>query len=50
MRWRRHSGPRVTLGAPPASPAPFAIWGQEWLALRVLPDALAASQAVLAPR
>ena len=37
-------GAQETLGAPPASPAPFAVWGQEWLALRVLPDALAASR------
>jgi hypothetical protein len=37
-------GDRVTVGVPAAGRAPFAVWGQEWLALRVLPDAIAASR------
>jgi hypothetical protein len=30
---------RVIVGEPPAGPAPFAVWGQEWLALRIIPRA-----------
>ena len=33
-------GAQETLGAPPASPAPFAVWGQEWLTLRIVPRAM----------
>jgi hypothetical protein len=32
-------GARVIHGAPPDDGAPFALWGQEWLTLRVVPRA-----------
>jgi hypothetical protein len=33
-------GGRVTFGGPPSGAEPFAVWGQEWLALRVIPRAV----------
>lgn len=35
---------RVVLGEPPDDGAPFALWGQEWLALRTLPQAFASGR------
>jgi hypothetical protein len=37
-------GGRVTEGEPPVGRAPFAVWGQEWLALRIIPGAQAAGR------
>lgn len=38
------SAGRVVRGAPPADGAPFAVWGQEWLTLEIVPPALAAGR------
>lgn len=35
-----HEPRRVVLGEPPDDGGPFAVWGQEWLALRIIPHAV----------
>lgn len=31
---------QIVIGEPPADDAPFVVWGQEWLTLRIVPDAV----------
>lgn len=31
---------QIVIGEPPADDHPFVVWGQEWLALRIIPDAV----------